>query len=126
MIRAKDNRMKNTDPIYITLTDTNFRKEVLESTRPFLVEFGADWCGTCRINAPIIKKAFAGYKGRIKFGKIDLEQNERVFKEYGIRDIPTILLFKNGQVVDHITGCVKREDLTAKLEYLSGEDQLKK
>ena len=117
--------MKTSDQIYITLTDGNFRKEVLESTRPFLVEFGADWCGTCHINAPIIKKVLADYEGRIKFGRLDLEKNDGVFKEYGIRDIPTILFFKNGQVADHVTGCVKRGDLSARLKALSGGEQLK-
>ena len=104
--------------IYMTLTDTNFQKEVLESTQPVLVEFGAKWCGSCHILAPIMEKLAADFKGEIKIRKLDIDQNERVAKEFGIRCIPTHLFFKNGQVADHIFGTVPKTVITVKLNAL--------
>ncbi len=100
------------------LTDENFEKEVLSSKQPVLVEFATDWSGTSHIIAPIIKEMAGKFKDDIKFCKIDIDEYKEVAKQYGIRRIPTILLFKNGKVVDFIYGAVSREILAEKLKTL--------
>jgi len=100
--------------IYI-LTNENFHKEVLSSKQPVLVEFSTDWCGTSHIIAPIIKEMAAEYEEEIKFCKIDIDDYEETAKQYGVRRIPTILLFDNGKVVDFIVGAVSKEILAKKL-----------
>ena len=100
------------------LTDENFEKEVLSSKQPVLVEFATDWSGTSHIIAPIIKEMAAKFADVIKFCKIDIDEYKEVAKQYGIRRIPTILLFKNGKVVDFIYGAVSREILVEKLNAL--------
>ena len=102
------------DKNHITLTDANFQKEVLESMQPVLVEFGADWCGSCHIIAPAIEELAADFEGQIKITKLDIDDNERVAKEYGIRVPLTLLFFKNSQVVDHINGPVPKRVLEDK------------
>ena len=97
------------------LTNENFQKEVLSSKQPVLVEFSTDWCGTSHIIAPIIKEMTAKYKEEIKFCKINIDDHEETSKQYGVRKIPTILLFNNGKVVDFIVGAVSREILAKKL-----------
>ena len=104
--------------IHTILTDANFQKEVVENPEPVLVEFGADWCGTCHILAPIIEELGSEFKEQIKIGKLDVEANERVTGKYGIRDLPTLLFFKSGRVVDHIIGAALKVELTAKLKAL--------
>ncbi len=101
-----------------TLTDTNFQKEVLENPHPVLVEFGADWCGACHMLAPILEQLREEFDGQIKIARLDVDAGERVATEYGIRDIPTLALFKNGQVVDQITGLIPRQVIAAKLRAL--------
>jgi thioredoxin 1 len=100
--------------IYI-LTNENFHKEVLSSKLPVLVEFSTEWCGTSHIIAPIIKEMAAKYKDDIKFCKIDIDEYEELAKQYGVRRIPTILLFDNGKVVNFIVGAVSREIIAKKL-----------
>ena len=103
--------------IYI-LTSENFQKEVLNSKQPVLVEFSTEWCGTSHIIAPIIKEMAVKFKDDIKFCKIDIDEYEELSKQYGVRKIPTILLFNNGKVVDFIIGVVSREVLDKKLRTL--------
>jgi len=103
--------------IYI-LTNENFHKEVLCSKRPVLVEFSTEWCGTSHIIAPILDEMIIKFKEEIKFYKIDVEDYEELAKQYGIGKIPTILLFKNGKIIDCIVGAVAREILAKKLELL--------
>ena len=100
------------------ITNENFQKEVLRSKQPVLVEFSTDWCGTSHIIAPIIKEMAVKFKDDIKFCKIDIDEYKEVAKQYGIRRIPTILLFKNGKVVDFVYGAVSREILIKKLNAL--------
>ena len=100
------------------LTDANFQKEVLESTQPVLVEFRCDWCGTCHIMAPIIEELMADYHGQLKVGTLDVDDNQRVVQEYGVRVLPTFLFFRNGQVVDHIFGAVPKKVITGKINRL--------
>jgi len=105
------------------LTDENFEKEVLSSKQPVLVEFSTDWSGTCHIIAPIIKEMAVKFIDEIKFCKIDIDEYEELSKQYGVRRIPTILLFDNGKVVDFIVGAVPREILIEKLNTLIKQNQ---
>ncbi len=105
-------------PNTITLTETNFREEVLESSEPVLVKFWADWCGTCEIMAPIIERLAADYEGQIKFGKLDFDANKRLAREYSVTELPSLLLFMNGQLVDHIIGVVSGKVLEARIRKL--------
>lgn len=103
------------------LTEINFHQEVLKSDLPVLVEFGADWCGTCHILAPILEELNEEFSGRVKIGKVDVDENKGVQDKYGIMELPTLLFFKAGQVVDHIIGAVPRTEIEGRLnKILSG------
>jgi thioredoxin 1 len=102
------------EPIH--LTDDNFQTEVLESSQPVLVDFWAAWCGPCRNIAPIIEELARDYDGKAKVGKLDVDNNQRVAMQYGIRAIPALLIFKNGKVVDQIIGAVPKPHISAKLD----------
>ena len=106
---------------YVTLTDANFTSEVLQSYLPVLVDFWATWCGPCRIIAPIIEELSVELEGRAKIGKVDVDHNPQTAMNFGIRSIPTLLFFKNGQVVDQLVGAVPKKVLLSKLEALSGQ-----
>lgn len=95
----------------ITLEDQTFDKEVLKSDLPVLVDFWAVWCQPCKVIAPAVDALAAKYKGKLKVGKMDVDQHQLYPQQYGIRSIPTLLLFKGGKVVDMIVGTDK-----AKLE----------
>ncbi|MFM8439380.1 MAG: thioredoxin, partial [Candidatus Kapaibacterium sp.] len=83
-----------------TVTDDNFQTEVLESQHPVLIDFWAEWCGPCRMIGPIIEELAGEMQGKVKVGKVDVDQNPRVAMEYGIRSIPALLVFHEGKVVD--------------------------
>ena len=100
------------------LTDKNFKHEVLEHDQPVLVEFAAEWSGLCHIIDPIINRLADEFCGHIKFCKIDSELNPALRKTYGVRDLPTLLFFNEGQIVDHVVGALSRSDLSARLENL--------
>jgi len=108
---------------YTVLNDANFQREVLESPKPVLVEFGAQWCGTCHIIAPIIEDLASAFEEQIKVCKMDVDAHERVSHGYGIQDLPTLLFFKNGQVVDHIVGAVPKNVIAAKIDGLLKTEQ---
>lgn len=107
----------NENMIY-TLNNENFHQEILSNEQPVLVEFSTKWCGTSHIIAPILIEMAAQFKDFIKFCKIDIDEHEDIAAQFGIQRIPTILLFKNGEVVDFIYGVVSREILVEKLNAL--------
>ena len=100
----------------ITFTDNNFESEVLSSEKPVLVDFWAEWCGPCKMIAPFIEELTGEYEGKIKIGKLDVDSNSSVSSQYGIRSIPSLLIFKHGQVVEHIVGAVPKNQIKSKLE----------
>jgi thioredoxin 1 len=100
----------------IRLTEENFRKTVLESSEPILVEIGADWCGSCHIMAPIIEKLAGEYQGQIKIGKLDIDTNETVARTYGVNELPLLLFFKDGKLLDHIIGTVSQKVLQTRIQ----------
>lgn len=102
----------------IDLTDANFDEVVLGSDKPVLVDFWAEWCGPCRMVTPIIKELAEEYGDKVIIGKMDVDGNNAVPVKFGIRSIPTILFFKNGEVVDKSVGAVPKTTLATKLDAL--------
>ncbi|MBM3278489.1 MAG: thioredoxin [Candidatus Handelsmanbacteria bacterium] len=100
----------------ITLTDDNFSNEVLESNLPVLVDFWAVWCGPCRMVAPVVAALASEYEGRAKIAKLDVDNAQKTATEYGIRSIPTLLIFKGGKVADQVIGAVPKKQIVEKLD----------
>lgn len=100
----------------ITITDDSFQAEVVDSSLPVLVDFWAVWCGPCRMVAPIVDELAVEYEGRIKVGKVDVDSEQKIAADYGIRSIPTLLIFKNGELADQVVGAVPKKQLAEKLE----------
>ena len=100
----------------LEFTDQNFSTEVLQSDKPVLVDFWAVWCGPCKMIAPIVEELAGEYEGKAKVGKLDVDNNQESAIKYGVRSIPTVLIFKGGKVVDTIIGAVPKIHLIQKLE----------
>lgn len=100
----------------ITLTTSNFEKEVLESDLPVLVDFWADWCGPCKMLAPTIEEIAKEYEGKVKVGKVNIDEFAQLAIKYGVASIPTVILFKDGQAVDKSVGFVPKANLEAMLK----------
>lgn len=97
-------------------SDQNFEQEVLKSDIPVVVDFWAEWCGPCRMVAPIVEELSEEYSGKIKFGKLDVDANSDTASRYGIRSIPTLLIFKGGEEVGRLVGAKPKNQLVKELE----------
>ncbi|MDZ7773737.1 MAG: thioredoxin TrxA [Balneolaceae bacterium] len=100
----------------LTFTDDSFDEDVIQSDKPVLVDFWAEWCGPCRMVAPVVEELADEFDGQAKIGKVDVDNNPQTSTKYGIRSIPSLLIFKNGEVVDQIVGAVPKSQLKKKLE----------
>ena len=99
-------------------TDANFQEEVLDSDLPVLVDFWAEWCGPCRMIAPIVEELAADYAGRLKVGKLNVDENRATAGKFGIRSIPTLLIFKGGRVVEQIVGYQPKAAFKTKIDNI--------
>ena len=102
----------------ITITDDNFEAEVLNSELPVLIDFWAAWCGPCKMIAPIVEELAAEYDGKVKIGKLDVDDNQQTAIKYGVRSIPTVLLLQKGEVKDTIIGAVPKSVFIEKINAL--------
>jgi len=100
----------------MNIGDADFDKEVLEIDQPVLVDFWATWCAPCRAIAPAIEELATQYKGKVKVAKIDIDNNQQVAEQYGIRSIPTLLIFKNGAVAGTIVGALPKAKIEAAIQ----------
>jgi thioredoxin 1 len=102
----------------VEVTDSNFDQMVLKSEQPVMIDFWAAWCGPCKALAPIVDEVATAYNGKIKVGKMDVDSSPVTPQRYGVRGIPTLLIFKNGQVQDQIVGYVPRDTIEKALDKL--------
>jgi thioredoxin 1 len=101
----------------VTVLDATFKSEVIDSQTPVLVDFWATWCAPCKAIAPALEELATQYKGQVKIAKVDVDENQQIAQQFGIRSIPTLLLFKGGKVVEQLVGAMPKAKL---------EDSLKK
>ena len=104
----------------LELTSENFEAEVINSDTPVLVDFWAEWCMPCRMLAPTIEELAGEYKGKVKVGKVDTDANREISQQFGINAIPTVILFKGGEVAQKFVGVTSKQELAAKLDEVSG------
>ncbi|MBU7007893.1 thioredoxin [Phosphitispora fastidiosa] len=100
----------------LVLTNNNFKGEVLEASEPVLVDYWAPWCSPCRMIGPIVDELAGEYQGKIKVGKVNVDENREIAIEYGVMSIPTLIVFKAGKAVDRVVGFKSKNDLKAVLE----------
>lgn len=101
----------------LQITDANFA-ETLQEGKPMVLDFWAEWCGPCRMVSPIMDELAEDYAGRVNIGKMNVDENNDIVAQYGIRNIPTVLFFKNGELVDKIVGAVPKDKFVAKIEAM--------
>ena len=102
----------------VEITDDNFDEIVMKSDKPVVVDFWAEWCGPCRMIGPIIEEMHKEYEGKALIGKVDVDSNPGISAKFGVRNIPTILFIKNGEIADKSIGAVPKEQLTSKLDAM--------
>ena len=102
----------------LEINDSNFDELVLKSDKPVVVDFWAEWCGPCRMIGPVIEEMSKEYDGKAVIGKVNVDLNPQVSSQFGVRNIPTVLFIKNGEVVDKSVGAVPKNQLTSKLDAL--------
>ena len=103
----------------VTINEANFDSEVTKSTQPVLVDFWAEWCGPCKMIAPVLDEIAKEKAGTIKVAKVNVDDNQSLSMRYNVRAIPTLLFFKNGEVRDQVTGMTSKKDLLSRLEALA-------
>ncbi|MEI8185396.1 MAG: thioredoxin [Chlorobiaceae bacterium] len=101
---------------YFVATDQNFKKEILESDKVALVDFWAAWCGPCMMLGPVIEELAGDYEGKAVIAKLNVDENPATATQYGIRSIPSLLVFKNGQVVDQMLGALPKNQIAKKID----------
>jgi thioredoxin 1 len=104
----------------IELTDDNFESEVIKSDKPVLVDFWATWCSPCQMVSPIVEEIAKDYADKLKVGKLNVDQNSKIASQYGIMSIPSLLFFKEGKVVDQVTGAAPKKQLKERVEKIIG------
>ena len=100
----------------VHLTENNFKEEVMKSSLPVLVDFWAEWCGPCRMIGPIVDEIAREYEGKLKVGKLNVDEAQNVAIEYGVMSIPTLLLFKQGKVTSQVVGAMNKDQLISRLQ----------
>ena len=106
-------------PKIVTLTQDNFDAEVLKSTSPVLVDFWAEWCGPCKMIAPVLDELATEYGDKVKIGKVNIDQHQVIAAQYGVRAIPTLLMFSKGQVTEQMVGVRSKRDLKASFDRVA-------
>jgi thioredoxin 1 len=102
----------------VELNDGNFESEVLKSDKPVLVDFWATWCGPCRMIGPVVEEIAKDYEGKLKVGKLNVDENSQTAVQYGIMSIPNLLFFKGGKVIDQIIGAVPKQHFIEKIDKI--------
>jgi len=103
----------------VHISDTSFEQDVLKAPRPVLIDFWAEWCGPCKLIAPLIEEIAREKGDAIKVGKVNIDENQNLSFKFNIRAIPTLLIFKNGQVRDQVTGMTSKKDLVGRIDALA-------
>lgn len=103
-------------PLIVTLTKDNFENEALKSGTPVLVDFWAEWCGPCKMIAPVLDELAGEYQGKIKIGKVNVDEHQDLAAQYRVSAIPTLLIIKNGQVAEQMVGAKSKRDLKASFD----------
>jgi thioredoxin 1 len=106
-------------PNVVTVTDTNFETEVVNAATPVLVDFWADWCGPCKMIAPVLDEIANEQAGAVKIAKVNVDQSPELSARFGVRAIPTLLFFKNGAVREQVVGMTSKRELLAKIDALA-------